>query len=280
MTWHTTDDVDEFFATAGDFLRSRPVEHTVPLTVANTIRTRGRNFFGPADPIFGWWQAADGKVDGVLLQSPPHALLLTAVPAEAVPAAAELLADRPLPGVNALASDAEVFAATWRRLTGARTEIGRRSRLYRLDTLVPLAAPPPGRPRVAAAGDRDLLLRWFEAFHDEIGESGRDYAELVDDKLSHQGLTLWELDGRPVSLAGSTRPEAGMVRVVAVYTPRELRGLGYAGAVTSAVTQAALDAGVEDVVLFTDLANKTSNALYQRLGYHPVEDRIVVDFSA
>jgi predicted GNAT family acetyltransferase len=27
------------------------------------------------------------------------------------------------------------------------------------------------------------------------------------------------------------------------------------------------------VVLFTDLANPTSNALYQRLGYEPVSDR-------
>jgi MOSC domain-containing protein YiiM len=30
------------------------------------------------------------------------------------------------------------------------------------------------------------------------------------------------------------------------------------------------------VVLFTDLANPTSNALYQRLGYRPIEDRTVV----
>ncbi|MFG1607450.1 GNAT family N-acetyltransferase [Actinoplanes sp. NPDC049265] len=36
--------------------------------------------------------------------------------------------------------------------------------------------------------------------------------------------------------------------------------------------------GATDVVLFTDLANPTSNALYQRLGYRPVEDRKVVLF--
>jgi predicted GNAT family acetyltransferase len=65
---------------------------------------------------------------------------------------------------------------------------------------------------------------------------------------------------------------------MAVYTPRELRGRGYAGAVTTVVSRAALDAGAVDVVLFTDLANATSNALYQRLGYRPVEDRAVVEF--
>jgi hypothetical protein len=32
------------------------------------------------------------------------------------------------------------------------------------------------------------------------------------------------------------------------------------------------------VVLYTDLANPTSNALYERLGYVPVEDRVVLSF--
>ena len=69
-----------------------------------------------------------------------------------------------------------------------------------------------------------------------------------------------------------------MVRVAPVYTPPEMRGRGYAGAATAAVSQAALDAGVREVVLYTDLANPTSNALYQRLGYRPVEDRVVLSF--
>jgi predicted GNAT family acetyltransferase len=81
-----------------------------------------------------------------------------------------------------------------------------------------------------------------------------------------------------VSMAGVSRVEAGMLRVLAVYTPKDLRGHGYAGAVTSAVSRAALDGGAEHVVLFTDLANPTSNALYQRLGYRPIEDRTVMEF--
>jgi predicted GNAT family acetyltransferase len=71
-----------------------------------------------------------------------------------------------------------------------------------------------------------------------------------------------------------------MVRVMAVYTPREHRARGYAGAATTAVTRAALDAGADDVVLFTDQSNPTSNALYQRLGYIPIEDRQTVEFPA
>jgi RimJ/RimL family protein N-acetyltransferase len=278
MAWHLTDSVEEFHDAAGDFLRSRPVEHTVPLTLVDTLRKRGPHAYGPDDPIFGWWAGPDGVVAGAVLQTPPYPLLVTAAPDLA--GLAELLAGRPLPGVNALAADVDAFAAAWRRRTGAAASPGRRTRLFRLDALTPPAPLAPGKARVADAGDRELLVAWMAAFQIEIEESAVDVAGTVDEMLTYGGLTLWEVDGSPVAMAGTSRLEAGMIRVMAVYTPPELRGRGYAGAVTSAVSQAALDAGAADVVLFTDLANPTSNALYQRLGYRPIEDRAVVEFTS
>ncbi|MEU8438766.1 GNAT family N-acetyltransferase [Streptomyces sp. NPDC029216] len=65
-----------------------------------------------------------------------------------------------------------------------------------------------------------------------------------------------------------------------VYTPSHLRGRGYASAVTAAVTQDALNNGADNVLLFTDLANPISNALYQYLGYRPVADFVNCRFSA
>ena len=65
-----------------------------------------------------------------------------------------------------------------------------------------------------------------------------------------------------------------------VRTPPEERGRGFAGAVTSAVSRAALDAGAEQVLLFTDLANPTSNALYRRLGYRPLGDHAALAIDA
>jgi predicted GNAT family acetyltransferase len=277
MGWHITDSVDEFHRVAGAFLRSRPVEHTVPLTLVDTLRKRDPHFYGAGDPIFGWFRDESGDVAGAFLQTPPRPLMLTAAPA--VPELAELLAYHPLPGVNARAGDAEIFADVWRRRTGATIETGISSRLFRLDALTPPSPLPPGAPQVADDRDRDLLVAWMRAFHDDIGEDRTgDVEQMVDDKLSHGGLTLWQIDGSPVSVAGASRLEAGMIRVVAVYTPKQFRGRGYAGAVTSVVSQTALDDGAEHVVLFTDLANPTSNALYQRLGYLPIEDRTVMEF--
>jgi len=74
-------------------------------------------------------------------------------------------------------------------------------------------------------------------------------------------------------------PRGGTLAAGPVHTPPERRRQGYAGAVATAVSQVALDDGADHVVLFTDLANPTSNALYQRLGYRPVEDRVALRFA-
>jgi GNAT superfamily N-acetyltransferase len=279
MAWHLTENVDDFWSAGSGFLRSRPVENSLPLTLTDTLRTRDRHYYGPADPLFGWWESA-GEVTGVCLQTPPHPLIIAGAPSTTMPELATLLAERPLPGLNAPAETAEAFGTAWRELTGASVSVRMQTRLFRLDGLTPPSPAPPGRARVADVSDRELLVSWLTDFESTAHGADSDAGRVADDKLTYGGLTLWEVDGTPVSLAGNTRPEGGVVRVAPVYTPPELRGRGYGAAVTSAVSQAALDAGADEVVLFTDLANPTSNALYQRLGYRPIETRVVLELAA
>ncbi len=61
-------------------------------------------------------------------------------------------------------------------------------------------------------------------------------------------------------------------RVGYVYTPLELRGRGYATALVAELSQRMLDSGMSFCVLYTDLGNPTSNAIYQRIGYEAVCD--------
>jgi hypothetical protein len=281
MTWFTTGDVEEFVTAAGAFLRSRPMENTVLLTVAETVRTVGDSAFGEPNPLFGWWLSADGRIGSAFLQTPPHPVLLTRSPDDAVTSLAAALAsiDRPLPGINLTEDAADAFAAEWRGHTGLDAETGRHMRLYRLGDLVAPAPAASGNSRVAGPADRDLLLAWYESFGQEVGEPSSNLARVVDARIADGGLTLWEADGVPVSMAGLSSPLAGVARVAPVYTPVGLRRRGYAAAVTVAVSQAALDAGASDVVLFTDVANPASNALYLRLGYRPVHDRIMLSFT-
>ncbi|MEU4421281.1 GNAT family N-acetyltransferase [Actinoplanes sp. NPDC024001] len=278
MAWQLTTEVERFTDVAGDFLRSEPVRHTTFLTVLDGLRRHGPHAYGVQDPTLGWWSTSAGEVGGVLLCTPPYPVMLSAVPPAAVPAAVEALAGHPLTGANLLAADVDTFVAGWQSQTGATAVPGMRTRLFELDRLIPPAPMPPGSPRVASTADRPLLIDWFRAFHADIGEDLPAAEQHVDDRLSFGGVTLWEENGSPVAMAVRTRTQAAMARIQSVYTPATHRRRGFGGAATTVATQAALDDGAAHVVLFTDLANPTSNALYQRLGYRPIEDRAVVKF--
>ncbi len=76
---------------------------------------------------------------------------------------------------------------------------------------------------------------------------------------------LWDDDGA-CSVAAHTAPVGGVTRILAVYTPLAMRGRGYAGACVSALSAGLQDAG-HRCILYTDLANPTSNKLYRRIGY-------------
>ena len=278
MAWTLTRSLDEFLAAAGDHLRGEPVLQTVPLTVLDSLGKRGEAAFGDDPPVYGWHESADGVVDGAFLQTPPFPVLVATLPAgSATDLIRRLSSDTGLPAaVNLASTDEAYFSAAWAEAAGGSTTAVQRSRLFRLGRLVPPDPAPSGAARVAGAGDRDLLIEWHAAFGQEAGAGQRGADRTVDDRLSHGGLTLWEADGRPVAMAGSTRAVAGVVRIAPVYTAPACRRRGYGGAVTVAASQAALDAGTSAVVLFTDLANPTSNALYQRLGYRPVADRVLL----
>jgi predicted GNAT family acetyltransferase len=104
---------------------------------------------------------------------------------------------------------------------------------------------------------------------------------MVRERIGGGRLWLWEdASGTPVSLAGRTAAAAGVSRVAPVYTPAGARRRGYGAAVTAACTADALATDASEVVLFTDLANPTSNAIYQGIGFEPLSDRHVVRFVA
>ncbi|MEU6552910.1 GNAT family N-acetyltransferase [Streptomyces sp. NPDC046915] len=281
--WHLTEDLDEFLAHAGDFLRSRPAPHTVALTVTDALRKRGPRLYGDGAPVFGWLAEPGGAVRAALFRTPPHPWNITPVTAEEADALAARLLElgHTVPGVLAERETAAAFTAAWERRAGDRGALRERQRLYRLADLAVPEPAPEGRARVAGAADRELLARWFEEFADATDQRGfMDPGAWADARIANGGVTFWETpDGVPVAMAGVTPEVAGQLRVAPVYTPAHLRGRGYAGAVTAEVSRVALKAGTE-VLLFTDLANPTSNGLYRRLGYRPVADFAVYGFEA
>lgn len=281
MAWTTTQDPETFEAAAGAFLRTRPVRHTVLLSVVSSLRSLGTDAYGARAREFGWWRP-DGAapVGAAFVWTPPRGALLSPMPDEAADALVDTLVAKrsEIPGVKGGRAVAEAVSGGWRRRRGGTVTCVQRLRLHRLDHLIEPSPAPAGTARRATTTDRALLLAWSTAFATEIGGTPPGDARAVDERIAGGRCLLWESGGRPVSMACHTAPVAGAARVAPVYTPPELRGRGYAGAVTAAVSHAVRARGAREVLLFTDLANPTGNALYRRLGYRPVEDQLVLEF--
>ena len=274
MPWHLTGDISVFVAAADGYLRGDPVRNTVPLSVLAGLLASGPAAYGDDPPQFGWHESG-GRTDGAVLRTPPHPLLVAGFPAGAAAGLLSQLATPP-DAANMLDRDADEFSAAWARVTSGRTAVHHQMALFRLADLRPPSPAPAGTARAPAEGDVDLLAAWTGAFGAETGATVGDPARAVGEWLSYGGMLLWD-DNGPAAMAVLSRTVAGVCRVGTVYTPPSRRQRGYGGAITNAISQQALDAGAAGVVLYTDLANPTSNALYERLGYRRTGGRVTLD---
>jgi GNAT superfamily N-acetyltransferase len=279
----TAGDARAFAERAVPFLAGRPVEHSVILTRWGRA-LGGERTPGPDGDLWWWVErgagsvagggAGGGAVVGVLMQTPPHGAYLS-LAAEPV---ARLLAQqvrrvRPrLAGVGGPGAAATWFADEWHRLGGASARVAMRQGLLVADAVID---PPQveGRHRLATCDDLDRLRPWGVAFVQEATPGG-----LMVDHVTHRVaaglLHVWDVGGTPVSMAAVTPPEAGVSRVQLVYTPPALRRKGFAAACVAATTRRELGQAGRRCMLYTDLANPTSNALYERIGYRRVGEAV------
>lgn len=278
-------DADVFLAEATGYLSTDPYSANVIAVHAGRVRA-GTGSQGPDD----LWVTVtdDDRVVGLAMHTPPHRLFCARMPEPAAATLAGALAERrrALPGVGGESRASAAFAAAWQARTGQPALVDVRMRMYRLGKL----KPPPGvagGPRRAAVADTGVVTRWAAAFHDEAQprNAAEDWPAWAARRISSGEVYLWVDDDGPVAMAAHSAPAAGVARVGPVYTPPPLRRRGFGAAVTAAATAAALDAGAAQVVLYTDLSNSTSNAIYQAIGYQPDHDAdertfVSADFTA
>ncbi len=221
----------------------------------------------------------DGDLMGVAYRTPPYHLAMSRFVA---PAAGRLFAEDyatrgdELPGVLGPPESAEAFIDAWTELRGVDAEVQRQQRIYELTEVVPVEGVP-GAMRQATEDDLELITEWTTDFDVEAVGEKRDAVRGAARARAERGIEngvffLWKVDGAPVSMAGFSGPTPNGIRINYVYTPPEHRRNGYASALTAALSQRLLDEGREFCFLFTDLANPTSNHIYQEIGYRPVRD--------
>jgi predicted GNAT family acetyltransferase len=168
---------------------------------------------------------------------------------------------------------AEVHRRLGTPVTGRMDE-----RLFRLDELVAPVAPE-GFARLATLADAGWLARWYTDFAVEaFGRTPPGFDAAMERRIMRSRCWIWVgADGLPRSIAVAQSPVVGVSRIGPVYTPPDARGRGYGSAATAAASRDILDAG-DVACLYTDLANPTSNKIYQQLGYRAVLDRATVRF--
>ncbi len=266
-----TDQAGEFLTYAGDYLRTRPAEHSVILT--NAERRIG---LATGDNLWACVTSDGGAVTAAAIHTPPFGAYVSLGPDDAIEALAGGFYERgrDLPGVGGFRPQAEAFAAEWGRLTGARIETTMRQGVYVTDAVTPPTGVPGRLQRVDPA-DRALAREWVADFHDDTGLPAEASSDL-DERIASGRLFAWVVDGRPVSMAGVTPPAGGVSRVQYVYTPADRRRHGYASACVAALTAKELAEPGRTCMLYTDLANPTSNGIYQAVGYRLLGEAVQI----
>jgi uncharacterized protein len=269
-----TEDPAAALAAAGAFLTADPVDHNLVLTL---LRDR-------IDvPVAGryWWVHDGDRVAGVALQSPrTFNAALTPISSTVVPDLLDAVAaDAPdLPGLMGEAATAARFAGGWTDRLPVAVHPADAGRLYRLER-VRSKPRAPGRLRSARESDRSDLVRWLEDFQQDTGDGPGEPGAAVDRRLREERLWVWD-DNGATSMAVAIRAVSGVVRIGWVYTPPDRRRRGYAGACVAALSEHVLTTEADTCILYTQLANPTSNAIYRRIGYEPVSEILSYRFRA
>jgi uncharacterized protein len=270
-------DVHAFLAEAGPFLAEREAEHNLLFGICSLL-VRDPLPFGAGPPYLAISED-DGRIVGAAIRTPPHNLVLSET--DDLGAIEPLVRDvrdagETLPGVLGPGKAASAFVRAWCERAGGSATLSMANRIYRASRSTPPSGVE-GEMRPYRDDDHDLTIRWFDAFVQEAlpeEATSESSAALLRRRLDDPdgGMRIWEHEGHPVSHAGFGSRTPNGIRVGPVYTPPELRGKGYASALVGQMTAELLEGRHRYCFLFTDLANPTSNGIYQRIGYEAVTD--------
>jgi len=281
-------DVNEFYDATYDLLMTHETQNNIML--GNIVMGKaGKNKSEWRDPA-NWFMATifdNIGIQLIALMTPPHGITLYArdnkIDETAIKCLVDNITDIPVPGVVAKKDIAECFAQIYSASNKMTCETAMEQRIYEL-TAVNLDIADIGTIRLAEERDMYFLPYWLEGMYaafDGLENITMNIPQDVEpylNRFARQKLFILEVDGQPVSMAATSRELQTVCGVAVVYTPPYFRGKGYASSCVAKVSQFILDRGFTKCVLYTDLANPTSNSIYQKIGYQPVCDSVMLKF--
>jgi predicted GNAT family acetyltransferase len=273
MRWELESDLGAFEARVRPLLEAHIENNVVATVLAGTVQGQ----FQLSPPVLAVGVEGGGAVVAAALRTAPWPMLCTPVDPDDGAALVELWLqhDPELSGINALLDTARSVAGAWARRTGGSEHCRTAMAMHSLTTVVDSPRPGPGQLVTATEADRDLALTWWDEFVAEshvIDAGPEARAATVDFRISQGHLFLWHDEGQPVSMVSTNPAVAGVVRIGPVYTPPGARRRGYASSAVAEVSRHALGTGAHTCMLYTDLANPTSNKIYADVGYRRIAE--------
>lgn len=281
MNAQTLRSAQEFLDIAGNALLADEIQHGLTFGIVERL-TENPHLYGDAAPWFVVIENA-GEVCATAMRTPPHRVILTHhsddvddVSVALAQAIREI--DPVISGVVGTKQIADAFTKTWSELSGKQVTDVMAQRIYRLTELI---EPnwSDGHFRQATLDDEEIVLAWIKAFHQEA--MGKEFSpnetQRYRERILNGEIYLWDNAG-PTSMALKTRPMQNSITIGGVYTPPEERNHGYASSCVAALCRELLNE-YRFCVLYTDLSNPTSNAIYKKMGFKEYCDSVQYSYS-
>lgn len=271
----------DFLKHAGELLYAYESVNSLMLGLSEDLLTR-TSLLSNEPPWFLRVVDGNGKTLTAALRTPPVNLILTYADDAQLNELAEYVykLNPELPGLTGPLAQVEKFSEIWNSLTGKKAHVGMASRIYQAEKME-VPEEVAGSLRPFRDDEFELALRWMKEFGAEATPNETRTEEVwrasVERVLSKKFAYMWTVDEKPVAMCFANRPTKNTITVSAVYTPKQFRRKGYASALTARLSEKMLTEK-RYCVLYTDLANPTSNKIYQNIGYREVADSKYVIF--
>jgi predicted GNAT family acetyltransferase len=265
---------DAFLAKCATWLsKNEGLNHGL-LSLADTLRSN-RHIHEP--PFYFFHIANRDKLIGCAILAEPDGLVLSEMDSDTSAALFSFVHDKiSIPSrifgpIEPAIRLAEIFAEA----SNHACELNSRWRVHRLDKLCVQKYRVSGQLVLGTMDDQGLVSSWGRKY-DEEKPANVNIEKFLLRKLEDRLLYFWT-DGEPKALATLSGTICKGPRISAVYTPRLLRGNGYAFALAHKLSKQYLDSGSSYITLNTQEGDPVER-MYAKIGYRVIGEKACIVF--
>jgi predicted GNAT family acetyltransferase len=265
---------DAFLAKCATWLsKNEGLNHGL-LSLADTLRSN-RHIHEP--PFYFFHIANRDKLIGCAILAEPDGLVLSEMDSDTSAALFSFVHDKiSIPSrifgpIEPAIRLAEIFAEA----SNHACELNSRWRVHRLDKLCVQKYRVSGQLVLGTMDDQGLVSSWGRKY-DEEKPANVNIEKFLLRKLEDRLLYFWT-DGEPKALATLSGTICKGPRISAVYTPRLLRGNGYAFALAHKLSKQYLDSGSSYITLNTQEGDPVER-MYAKIGYRVIGEKACIGF--